>query len=161
MKQILIIASAILLAAGCGMLGRTPEEENRIAELVQQKLDARAFKIDINYMMPQKGPSKTITDRYSLSIDGDTIDSHLPYVGVVYSVPYGGGKVLTFKDEIDAYADHGFQEDSRRIVLSTNNDEDTLIYTITVFRNGNATVNVHCRNREDISYRGTLNTDEE
>ena len=161
MKPLTLIIALSVLLAGCGTLGQSVEESRRVAELVGQRLDNLDYRIEINYMAPFRGPGRVITDSYSISVDGSVINSHLPYVGTVYSVPYGGGKVLTFKDDIDEYADSGWSNGQRKIVFSTNNDEDTIIYTLIVSDNASVDIRVRCRNREDISYRGTLVTDED
>lgn len=161
MRQIITIVSALLLAMGCGALSQTPQEREAEAEQIRQRLDSRAFVVDINYMIPLRGPASSLTSPYSITVDGDVIYSHLPYTGVAYKVPYGGGKVLNFKDDIDEYADSGYQNGSRTIVLSVDNDEDILVYTITISDNGKADVHVRCRNRENISFRGELDPDEE
>lgn len=62
MKRILVIVSAFLMAMGCGTLGRTPEEENHIAQLVQQRLDERTFTINVHYMMPLPVPAKPLNE---------------------------------------------------------------------------------------------------
>ena len=161
MRTILFFASALLLATGCGTLAQTPEEKRAEEKLVRQRLDERAYVIDIDYMIPQRGAGKFVGGAYSITVDGDVINSHLPYSGVAYNVPYGGGKVLTFKDDIDEYTDSGFQGNSRVIVLKTDNDEDIIVYTITVYADGKASVHVRCRNREAINYRGVLNADKD
>lgn len=158
-KLVCAIAFTALLAGGCAALRQTPEEKEHIAQVVNQRLDERQYVIDIEYMNPRRGSGKAVTS-YSLRVDGSTVDSHLPYYGVAYSVPYGGGKVLTFTDDIDEYIDYGWQKHCRTIAFSTNNDEDIIVYSLSVYDNGRVYVDVHCRNREDISYRGTLNTDE-
>ena len=157
--NVLLLVAAAILTAGCGALKQTPEEKERIARTVDQRLNDRQFRIEIDYMNPRRGSGKAVTSSYSIRVDGTEIDSHLPYFGVAYDVPYGGGKVLTFKDEIDQYADGGWEKNCRKIVFSTNNDEDIIVYYITVYDNGRAYVDVRPRTREDISYRGYLNTD--
>lgn len=162
MKHIgITLAFLALFSVACGTLSQTPEERRHNEELVLQRLDNRSYTIDINYMIPLRGPGRALTSPYSITVDGTTIISHLPYIGEARNVPYGGGKVLNFKDQIDEYADTGFQNDRRKIVFVTNNDEDIIMYTILISGNGNATVSVRCRNREDISYRGTLDPEKE
>lgn len=156
---LLAVAAAAVLVTGCASLKQTPQEKERIAQLVDQRLDQRQFRIDIDYMSPRRGSGQAVSYSYSLTVDETTVNSHLPYVGVAYNVPYGGGKVLTFKDDIDEYADSGWKKNQRTIAFSTNNDEDTIVYTLTVYDNGRTYVDVHCRNRDDISYRGTLDPD--
>ena len=154
-----------LLLAGCGTLHQSREEKEaearRVAELVNRQLDKGVFQIDVNYMIPLRGAGRSVSGGYSVKVDGAVIDSHLPYAGVARSVPYGGGKVLTFQDDIDAYSDKGWKKGQRTIILSTDNDEDTIVYTLAVSESGYADIHVSCRNRDDISYRGILVIPEE
>lgn len=148
-----------LILSGCAALRQSPEEKAAARLKLEQCLEKQSYRIDIDYMMPRRGSGKSVSGTYSLSVDGSAIQSNLPYFGVAYNVPYGGGKVLTFEDSIDQYSDSGWKKGRRTITLSTNNDEDIIIYTITVFEDGSADIFVHPRNREDISYRGKMNLD--
>ncbi len=166
MKKILLLGTAALLAlaflSGCGTAAKTPEEKSadreRTARLVRQMLDERAFDIDIIHMMPLRGSSRAVTG-YSITVDGSTIDSHLPYQGQARNVPYGGGKGLTFKEEIESYTDGGQKKDSRTLVITVKNEEDNYVYNLEIFDNGEASVHVRARNRDSISYRGRMNLD--
>ena len=154
---------AVLLAAGCGILHQSSSEkkaeEARVASLVQDRLDARQYVVTIQFMQPRRGASQAVTSPYSITVDGAHLKSHLPYVGVAYSVPYGGGKVLNFESEIEEYAEDTSRSDRRVIVFSTDNEEDYLVYQLTVFKNGRADLQVSAKNRESISYRGFLDPD--
>ena len=56
MKYLNIIAlAALFLAAACGTFRQTPEEQEKIAQIVRDRLDRREFTIDIDYMMPLHG----------------------------------------------------------------------------------------------------------
>ena len=154
----------VLVAAGCGISGLSSEEKRaeqaRVTEQVGRSLDARRFKMDIEHMYPFRGASRYVGgDSYSLVVDGDKVRSHLPYMGVAYQVPYGGGKVLTFEDDIEEYGE-GIDGRGRRVIaFSTDNDEDYIIFRLTVFDNGRADLQVRSRNREDINYRGSIDPD--
>lgn len=151
---------AAFLMTGCGILGKTSaEERERIAAAVDNSLNNRQFTINVDTMIPLRGTSKTVTGGYCITVDGDSIDSYLPYVGQARNVPYGGGKVLTFKDTIDGYMDNGWNGDRREVMFSTNNDEDIITYDVTIFNNGTASIYVTCRNRDNISYRGNIVTE--
>ena len=154
---------AVLLAAGCGILHQSSEEKRaeaaRIAAQVQQQLDARHYEITIQFMQPRRQSAQAVNGRYSVTVDGTHLNSQLPYVGVAYSVPYGGGKVLNFESEIDEYAEDCSRSDRRIIAFSTDNGEDKLVYRLTVFDNGRTDLQVTSRNRESISYRGVLDPD--
>lgn len=163
MKHKLILSFvALAIVSACGVSQQTAQrrvaEQNKVTQTVRQKLDGRAYQIDINYMVPLRGGAKAVSN-YSVAVDESTIDSHLPYVGEARSVPYGGGKGLTFKDKIESYTDSGWVKDKRTIVVKVKNEEDSYIYTLEVFDNGTASVRVSSRNRDEISYMGRLITE--
>ena len=154
----IVLSAAALLLCGCSSLRMTPEEKARMVEQIQENLDNRTFEIDVDQMNPYRGPSKHVTN-YSVKIDGDKLISHLPYIGGAWNLPYGGGKGLTFESKISDYIETYPKPDRRQIVLATNNGEDYLVYTITVFTEGKATIDLRTRNREPITYYGTVITD--
>lgn len=163
MKQKFILGLlALALVSACGVsqqaVQRRNVEQAKVTQTVRQKLDGRAYQIDINYMVPLRGGAKAVSN-YSVAVDESTINSHLPYVGEARSVPYGGGKGLTFKDKIESYTDSGWVNDKRTIVVKVKNEEDSYIYTLEVFDNGTASVRVTSRNRDEISYMGRLITE--
>ena len=162
-RMILLLAAATILFSACGVSSQaskeSKEEAQRTAQAVWNKLDERSFTIDVTYMIPMRGHSKSVTG-YFLSIDGTNINSGLPYFGVAHSAPYGGGKGLSFEDKIQKYEDLGVVKDSRTIKINVRNEEDAYEYTITVYNSGDADIHVHCDNRDDISFRGRLNMDE-
>ncbi len=154
------LAAAALLLSGCGILGKaSPEEEARTAALVEQRLDARSFRVDIESMSPMRGPRRMLTTPYSVTVHEGKVDSHLPYMGEAYNVPYGGGKVLTFKDDIEQYIEDYSRPDRRIINFTTDNDEDYILYHFEIFPNGKATLRVSSHNRQAIDYMGTVDVD--
>jgi len=158
----LMLAAALLICSSCGIAGTSSEraaERARDERLIQERLDARSFRVDIDRMNPSRGGSRALTSPYSVTVDGNKLISNLPYFGVAYNVPYGGGKVLTFDSEIASYKEEAAGRDSRRIILTTDNGEDVLTYTLLVFTNGKVTLDVVSRNREPVSYQGSLDPD--
>ena len=157
--------AAFLLLASCGTSNMTPlqkkAQEQKLANAVWDKLDAKSFTIDVDYMNPLRGGGRALNSPYSITVKENTINSHLPYVGEARNIPYGGGQGLNFKDDIDEYKDGGIQKDHRVITITTNNGEDTLVYSITIYNNGKADIHVNSRNRDDINYLGTLKINED
>ncbi len=155
MKKILILLSAVCALAACGSLRQSPEERARMEAQVQERLDSRRYQVDINYMRPLRGGSRALTSPYSLTVNGDKVISYLPYFGVAYDVPYGGGKALNFEGKILEYRE-AVRGDRRRILFTTSSGEDELLYQLDVFGNGKASLNVRSRNREAIDFDGFL-----
>ena len=154
----IILAAAALALCGCASLKMTPEEKAMMEAKIQENLDNRTYVIDVDQMNPRRGPTQHVTN-YSIEVDGDRLVSHLPYVGQAWNLPYGGGKGMNFESKISDYVESFPKPDRRQIVIGTNNGEDLFVFIITVFGNGKSDIEVRSRNRESISYYGTLDPD--
>ena len=159
--QLLAVSGLALLAVSCGSTRISKEHqrynEQRLAVAVEQKIQSRDYRVEVNYMIPIRAAAKVLTSPYSLKVKNDSIFSHLPYYGNAHSVSYGdadGG--LNFEAPIKEYTDQGRKKDRHIIVIDVANAGDILKYSITFFDNGQTDINVSSRNRDDISYRGTL-----
>lgn len=125
------------------------------AKMVTEALNVRKYKIDITRMIPSKGPAKSVSS-YSIEVRNDSLISYLPYVGRAYSVPYGGGNGLNFSAPISNYKESKGKNGARDIEISVTNSEDTYKYSLKVYDNGNSSLNVQSRQREQISYSGDM-----
>lgn len=154
MRKILLLLAAGVLMAACVTL--TPEEKAKLAQVVNKALDERHYTIDIRTMTPNRGATKNVSSSWSLEVKGDTLISYLPYVGRAYNVPYGGGKGLNFTAPIKKYQESKGKKDNRFINIEVDNENDTYNYSIEVFDNGRADIDVQPREREFISYSGDM-----
>ena len=155
----LLTLLALAVFVSCGIARQTSPEKSaaevRTAQSIQKMLDERSFKIDVYYMIPMRGGSKSVTT-YSITVDGSVMDSHLPYVGDAHNLPYGGGKGLTFNEKMASYEDKGVKKDCHTVVINVTNEEDTYVYTLGIFDNGEVSIHVSSRNRDAISYLGRI-----
>ena len=119
-------------------------------------LEARDYKIAVNRMYPMKGSSRSVSYGYSVEVRNDSLISYLPYFGGAYNVPYGGGKGLNFSERIGSYRESQKNKGERQIEINVTNEEDTYIYLIKIFSNGNSSIDVTSRQRDHISYSGEL-----
>ena len=158
MKKFLTIAAAIICLCSCAAFRLTPAQEAKIAEAVADSLSQRHYTIDITRIYPRRGPSRVV-DGFRLKVNGDKVDSYLPFIGVAYSVDYGSqSNGMSFESTIDEYYVSTPQSDRRQIQFTTRNGNDQLMFTIIVFDNGLSDITVVSRNRETISYSGELRT---
>ena len=160
MKRLLF--SILLGSSVCAMLSGCASAEERAARAAEQAakvteaLKARDYKIVVNRMYPMKGSSKSVSYGYSVEVRNDSLISYLPYFGGAYNVPYGGGKGLNFSERIGSYRESQKNNGERQIEINVTNEEDTYIYLIKVFSNGNSSIDVTSRQRDHISYSGEL-----
>lgn len=147
-----------LWLVSCGTSDGLTKAE-RDAQRVQQVVDAieaRKYTIAVDWMKPLGGMPRHVSSSYELKVDGDNVDSYLPYIGEAYRLPYGGGKGLNFKGKINDYKMS--KSTSNRLVIEFNvtNDEDTYHYRIDMFTNGKAIIDVIAHDRDAISFDGEM-----
>ena len=106
-------------------------------------------------MYPLRGTSQHVSN-YSVSVKDGVLDSHLPFIGQAWRVPYGGGHALNFKADIGSYNVAKTRKDGYEVRIYVKTDEDEHLYLLTVFTNGRASLEVQSGNRDRISYSGEM-----
>lgn len=158
-RVVLICLSALLVvltACNTGSRLAKAEREAELARQVEASIDARQFTIAVDWMRPLGGMPQHVNSNYQLKINGDEMDSYLPYVGEAYRLPYGGSKGLNFKATIYNYSLTMAGDKCYLIEYDVTNDEDTFHYRINIFTNGKAIIDVWARDRDSISFQGEL-----
>jgi len=149
-----IISLAIWVQISCSS-SKTTVDEGKAAQIKQQ-IESRNYKISVNYMLPVQGASRSLTSPYSLTIQGDTLISYLPYFGRAYNIPYGGGKGLNFTAPLFDYSLSFNSKETAEILLRARSEGDVLLYNIEIFNNRKASISVTSNNRQGISFCGQL-----
>ena len=158
-KYVIVLMSVLtLLLSGCGSQNKLAkaEQEAEVARQVEAALDARQYTIAVDWMRSLGGLTRHVNSNYELKVDGNLVDSYLPYVGEVYRMPYGGGKALNFKGEIQNYTISKRTSNRYIIEFDVINDEDAYRYRIDMFTNGKAIIDVLARDRDAISFDGEM-----
>lgn len=154
-KKLIAVLAAAASLCSCGVLTEqtSPEEQ----AMIKERIESKSFKVDINFMLPRRGPQQALTTPYSVTIDGGRIISHLPYIGEAWDLPYGGGKALNFESPIDEFSmSLAAFGGGRIIVVTTDNEEDYLQYRFEISLDGRVNLTVRSHHRETISYRGQV-----
>lgn len=154
-----IIALLLIITAGFSatLSAQTKQEKKeQKKQAVKELIVSENYKIDVRTASPMTGRPVQLTSHYSLEIKNDSVFSHLPYYGRAYSIPYGGGEGLIFKAPLKEYKMKMGKKGDAKIEFSARNPEDEFKYTITVFTNGSASINVSMQNRQSIGYQGEL-----
>lgn len=156
-NKLFILAVLLICGSMTPVMAQTKKEKKQQTEqAVREAIDAKKYKIDVNRVMPMKGGNKHLTSDYSLEIRNDSIYSYLPYFGVAYTIPYGGGKGLNFNAPLSEYTSEYSKKGNARITLKVRNEEDNYIYNITIYPNGTSSIQVTPTNRQSISFSGEM-----
>ena len=129
----------------------------KIAQMVDDSLTNRSFKIDMNYMIPNSMPSRNLEYGYYIRVNNDSIDAYIPFFGVAYRAEYGtddGG--LSYKGPMASYQVSQVRKDLRQVNIIVKKHFDEILYQIDIFTNGRASIFVRSLNREGIQYNGEM-----
>lgn len=156
-NQIFALTLVLITGSMCPVMGQNKKEKKqRIEQAVSRAIESQNYKISVNRATPMKGGSKYLTSNYSIEIRNDSLYSYLPYFGVAYNVPYGGGKGLIFNEPISEYTTKYGKKGDAKITLELRNSEDSYTYNITIFPDGTSSIQVTPRNRQPISFSGEM-----
>lgn len=151
-----VFAALLLTACGTGNGLTKAEREAAVTRQVQEGLDTRHYTIAVDWMKPLGGMARHVSSNYELKVMGDKVDSYLPYVGEAYRIPYGGGKGLNFKGDIEDYSITYPTSNRSHIEFRVTNDEDTYYFRIDVFNNGKSIIDIIAQERDAISFDGEM-----
>ena len=161
MKRIYVLFSTmalLLLLVGCGTASNLTkaEREAAITRQVQEGLDTRHYTIAVDWMKPLGGMPRHVTSNYELKVDGDEVDSYLPYIGEAYRVPMGGGQGLNFKGKIEDYSITYPTSNRSHIEFRVTNVEDSYFFRIDVFNNGKSVIDIIARDKDAVTFDGEM-----
>ncbi len=154
----IFIAVIAIVLSSCGTTdGLTKaERQAQVTRQVQEGLDTRHYTIAVDWMKPLGGMPRHVSSNYELKVNGDEVDSYLPYTGEAYRLPYGGGKGLNFKGTISHYNITYPTSNRSHIEFTVTNEEDSYLFRIDVFNNGKAIIDIIARDRDAISFDGEM-----
>lgn len=114
-KLILLCLSGMFAMQSATAQSRS-EKKAQTERNVREAINADHYKINVDYMQPMKGRSRALTSDYSIEIRNDSVFSYLPYFGVAYNVPYGGGKGLIFNAPITGYRKESLKKEKPGLI---------------------------------------------
>lgn len=154
----LFVLMMMVLLSSCGSTNSLTkaEREAAMAQQVQDALDARHYTIAVDWMKPLGGVPRQMNSDYELKVNGEELDCYLPYIGRAYRLPYGGGKGLNFKAQIQNYSIQQLTSNRSQIEFTVRNDEDVYRFRIDVFDNGKSIIDIMAQDRDAISFDGEM-----
>jgi hypothetical protein len=162
MKKLLIILILLIPLVSVNAQETKSRKEKRAEKEMQKKeeikklIDDRSFIFYSCPAFPMGGSSINLNYYFNVKIDGDSIQSYLPFYGVAYTAEYGSrNSPLDFGTSIEDYSvekdKNGYQ-----IQFDVKNGNDYLNYTFRISELGFASLNVTSTNRQSISFTGKI-----
>ncbi len=132
------------------------KKEMQTKKEVEKIIDNQSFVFNASHAMPMSGSSVSLNYYFNVKIDGDSIQSYLPYYGVAYTAEYGSSNSpLDFEKEVKNI---DIEKDKKGYLINfdVKNGNDYLKYSFRVSELGFASLNVTSTNRQSISYTGKI-----
>ena len=104
------------------------------------------------------GKTVYLTSPYSVKISNDSAYIELPYFGVAYSVPYGGGEGgIKAKNKYENYKLRTLKKGKYAVSFNIRGNEDFFKVSIDMWpSSGRAYIHVQPNNKKGISYNGNI-----
>ncbi len=117
-----------------------------------EALNVQSFRVDVDFMHPQRWSSRSVWD-YWVSVSGDSIECHLPYMGVAYQSDfYNEG--LNFHEPIIAMQQKPGKKGRTELLLECKRRMFAYRFRFTLYPKGQASIYLLPSNGDGISYEG-------
>jgi len=149
----------LLLMTSTSMQIASAQDSKKEKEAAETKsiIYSKNFVFTPQSATPTGGKLLPLTGEFHLIITEDTVISYLPYYGRAYSPPVSsnsGGITFTSTDYQYSIAEE--KKGGWEILIQPKDVKDVDKLSLTVFENGNASLQVMSRSRQPISYRGYI-----
>jgi hypothetical protein len=125
---------------------------------VKGKINGQRYTFLANYMLPQRGSGKSLTDNYDLRVTKDSVIAFLPYYGrAYYDVPYGGADGgIKFTSTKFSYEVKDKKKGGWEITIKPNDVKNTNRLLLNISTDGYASLSVTSSNRDFITFDGYI-----
>lgn len=156
MKSHVVLWSLVVLifTSACSSLKTTPEKAIEITN----KIDNKDFTIKFNYANPIRMQQIALTSEYNLTIKGDSAIAFLPYYGVAHVAPFNSSEGgIKFASNMKDYSKSMNKKgDGWNIRFKINSSEYHYNIFLSVYQNGNSTLQINSYERDPISFYGEI-----
>jgi hypothetical protein len=138
---------------------KNKEEKAKIEyEATKLLIDSGTYNFIATWAIAQNGRRIDLTTNSGyLKINKDTAEADLPYFGIAQVASYGGNGGIKFNNENVTYIIEPNDKKQNIIIqFKANHKSEALNLTLSVFKSGNASLNVSSSKRNSISYDGRV-----
>ena len=128
-----------------------------IQELTQE-VQSKDFTVSVNTADPLRMRQFYLTSEYDLQLKNDSAFAFLPYFGVAYSAPYGGGEGgIKFAEPMMNYSVKPNKKSNGWDIYFKIKAKDCVYeFYMSIFTNGSSMFTVNSFNRDVITFNGEI-----
>lgn len=124
---------------------------------LNNSINAKQYAFFAQSAMPMKGGSRQLTSGYDLKVSPEEVVSYLPYIGRAYSAGYGGtDEGFDFTSKKFEYKAKPGKKGGWEISIKPQDTKAVQEFSLSVSKDGYATLRVNSSTRQPISFRGYI-----
>lgn len=132
-------------------------KEKRIQDWVNRK----QYTFVAQRALPMRGGGRDLTSEYDLKVAGDTIIAFLPYFGRAYTAPVDPSKGgIKFTSTQFNYKSEPAKRGGWSVRITPEDNRDVQNLSLTISKDGYASLQVTSTNRQPISFHGYVKGNE-
>lgn len=123
---------------------------------VDTLVESKVFNFEASFVQPLgRGQLNIQGQGYEVKYSRDQIESFLPYFGRAFNIGYGGDSGLNFKGSPEEFT---IEKKKKHYLIKTTikAKNDTFLFSLYVYFDGNASLTVNSNQRQSISYTGII-----
>jgi hypothetical protein len=124
--------------------------------LTKEIIVSKQFVFKAQTALPSGGQSVQLTPSYDVRLFKDSIVSYLPYYGRAYNASYNNDGGIKFTSTTFEYKIKERKKGGWDVTIIPKGLNDVNQLFMTIFTNGSATLQVITRNRQPITFYGTV-----
>jgi hypothetical protein len=150
-KVILLYALITLLGGSSALYAQKTADE------IRQLVESKNFVFKAESANPVSGGTRQLSPGYDLTVTNSSIVSYLPFYGRAQTIPIGNDGGIKFTStNFDYSAAAGRKGKGWQVTLKTKDVSHVQLMYLTIYDNGNATLDVMNIHRDNISFRGYI-----
>lgn len=161
-QRLLFFALMVMVIASCGTAYQQKRAAAKKAErlVYTRALENCDFILEVNRIIPRGFPARASNGEYTLRLEGDIVDTRLPYFGSSHEAQYGGVDEISIvfdKEKVDLIKDFSNAEDGEyRYQFTGGKGPDRWTVTLQVYDNGTANIGCSSNGGKYMSYIASL-----
>lgn len=155
MIRIILTTLVLILLMPMQMEARRHRRERAQRAETPLAVDVRDLTIRVDYMSPRRWNSRSVSAGYGVTLRGDEIEAHLPYMGVVHQPDFERDG-LNFTLPISGLKWGIGKRGATVLALACRRGSVTYQWRITIWPNGKADIYLQPSNADGITYEGEV-----
>ena len=165
-ERLMLVALAAILTVSCGPYSKLSKEQQAVVDEKVQSAYVRAIKkpdvtLEITQIIPIGMPTKFTNGEFKLTLEGNEVDTRLPFMGVSHEPRMGGVDDIAIvfdHEKVDLKSDFsGADKGEYKYTFKGGEGFNKWEMTLRLYDNGTAYIDATCQDGRMMKYIADIN----